>query len=897
MKLFKNTIVVIAIICLSCIGINGQTIEFRKQVENHNFEKLNANDSLHFGFVGEYGGHVITGLLINNKGQDSLSISNISNNNINSKIQIFAEEEYKIAPKDSVYISVFCQRSNDLSYDSNFLEFTTNDPQNPNFKLLIDANNGKGLFNINYLSNLVSNDSIDLGNIELGDKKDFSLKISNNGEAYFLEKTSLFDLGENTLKQTSSVQKVYYPKVSETRSYSFEAKSLGNFSRTIAIPLENAQINSKKIYIKGEVVAPKLEVYNKSSIVNINDTIEWNNEYFKSQTYQLQLANSGKSDLNIADIKVISDCSSLLSLNKSKLSILAGEKANLELFFKPQKNEYYSANIVIESNSQLHKKFNLSLRIKMDLPQIEILDSEENNIEYYSTTKIGNSIDGASMNGYFYIKNSGTYPLRIDSLSKFEKISSSQILVKNIIDSTILPNQKIKVDLQYLGNKLKEETAKATINIYSNSFIRKHSSWDFEVDNLFSDIAIQASEGMNTSNNGWISLGDCPVGDSVKKTIKLKNNGTRNLNIQNIKITSSAFSIGDIQNRSIKPGEFETISIKFKPTKSGVHKHNFVIESDDFTQAIFKLNLEANTTRSELRLYSYNNELLLKDGDTLHLSDIDYGSKIESYFRLYNYGKDKLSIQNITNSTDSESKFEIHENEDIQLTDGQSKTINYTIEPSGFGKKTHQVKFNTNDFEHPSFNFFITYTCLASSMIVESSQQLQSGDTVICDKTLDILIRNNGNTQLEIENIYYEEFESRYLTPIHNVENSSYSFELKEHDSKLSDRVHIISNDPKNREFIFTVLYPKVVEVKTDIEEISGKSRLYPTVNRGNFKLYTNSAEQTVLNIYNMSGNKVFTQKINGNYHEIETHLNKGMYLVEVVSNGNRTLHKIVINK
>ena len=84
-----------------------------------------------------------------------------------------------------------------------------------------------------------------------------------------------------------------------------------------------------------------------------------------------------------------------------------------------------------------------------------------------------------------------------------------------------------------------------------------------------------------------------------------------------------------------------------------------------------------------------------------------------------------------------------------------------------------------------------------------------------------------------------------------------------------------------------------------NINEKDGIIQLYPNPNTGSFIINSNKVAIMNIIVYNMLGDKVYSQSLNAYQYKIELqHLPKGVFIVELeLENGSIVQNKFVINR
>ena len=104
-------------------------------------------------------------------------------------------------------------------------------------------------------------------------------------------------------------------------------------------------------------------------------------------------------------------------------------------------------------------------------------------------------------------------------------------------------------------------------------------------------------------NTTSLDFGKLNVGDSLNKTLTLKNTGNETLTVQ-VESFCSEFSLSVTQATVVSPGQSLNVVVVFRPTRGGVYACALLVHSDDSDNASARILVTGNATRARQSSFS-----------------------------------------------------------------------------------------------------------------------------------------------------------------------------------------------------------------------------------------------------------------------------------------------------
>lgn len=265
------------------------------------------------------------------------------------------------------------------------------------------------------------------------------------------------------------------------------------------------------------------------------------------------------------------------------------------------------------------------------------------------------------------IENDGTAPLNITEAT-FDDPDDPFELVGSAADSlpVIAPGETRAVGVGF---------APTTASMNETNLTLKHNASHQADFNLKLN-----GEGVRSTISATDStqdFGDVSVGSSTDETITLWNNGTVDVDIQDVSITGSTPDAFEVVDDGDLPGEIgagsnATPKVEFEPVKSGEQTANLRIEAEDRNVTVVSLTGTGNGP-----------EIGVSDDD-VDFGDVGTGANATESVRISNYGSQPLDIENATLEGGDRDRFTVTDTPPtVAPNSNESVIIEFAAEDAG----------------------------------------------------------------------------------------------------------------------------------------------------------------------------------------------------------------------
>ena len=369
-----------------------------------------------------------------------------------------------------------------------------------------------------------------------------------------------------------------------------------------------------------------------------------------------------------------------------------------------------------------------------------------------TASDFGIGILGSDIVRQFTIENQGAANIVISNIT----LSGTAFTLLSPTSYTIPAGNTQTIDIQLSGGSVGVFTE--TLTILSDD--ADEASFDFPVTGdirataepeiaiyVGSDVSgIQLADGQATA----IDFGSEVMGVDITQQFTIENRGTATLNISDITVSGSAFSITSATTAIVNAGNTVTIDVVLSGATINSFSETLSITSDDADEAIFDFPIAGEITSApqpEIEVFQNSTEIF--DGQA---SPVDFGSTnlntdIILQFVIGNSGSTDLMISDITITG---SAFSVTSPiPTVSQIDSPSPTFDVTLSGLVGGTFTETITIENSDADEPTFSFPITGTILCSAITAGTpSVQSNVGQTTIVD-----VVTSSGTTSANVSTV------------------------------------------------------------------------------------------------------------------------------------------------
>ncbi|MEQ8302735.1 MAG: BspA family leucine-rich repeat surface protein [Cyclobacteriaceae bacterium] len=352
----------------------------------------------------------------------------------------------------------------------------------------------------------------------------------------------------------------------------------------------------------------------------------------------------------------------------------------------------------------------------------EILDGQS------SASEFGIGVLGSDIVRQFTIDNQGTANIVVSNIA----LTGTSFTLLSPSSYTIPPGNSVAIDVQLNGGTVGVFTE--TLTILSDDL--DEASFDFPITGDIRATAepeIVIYEGATTSGtqiiNGQViayDLGTGTIGVGLTQQITIENIGPATLNVSDISVTGTAFSILSSTIAIVNPGNSITIDIMLSGATINTFTETLTILSDDVDESTFSFPITGDITAAptpEIEVFQNSVEIFDGQATPVDFGSANLGTDITLQFVIGNAGSADLMISNIsitgtafsiTSTIPTISKF-----------DEPSATFEVTLSGVVGGTFNETITIENDDTDESTFSFPITGTidCVA---ITAGSPSVQS---------------------------------------------------------------------------------------------------------------------------------------------------------------------------
>jgi hypothetical protein len=364
-------------------------------------------------------------------------------------------------------------------------------------------------------------------------------------------------------------------------------------------------------------------------------------------------------------------------------------------------------------------------------------------------------------------------------------------------------------------------TYSATV-FFSSSF--DNFSFNTQVRVLENGPAIQVYtlSGTRITKNSTFNFGTTPAGTALDQTFLIINNGTQTLNINNVNVSGSGYSLLSPPANSVIAGGQTSFTIRLLSSDGGTKIGSVSIGNNDPNDNPFTFSLTGSVTvvtQPNIQVETLSGVPIAKNS-TFDVGSTPVNIPLDVTFRIRNTGTATL---NIGNPIVSGSGFSLLIAPDSQsILPGQSTTFTVRLLSGSASTNSGSVSISSNDPNDSPYAFILTGAVVANpepniqikcpnSSIISNGGSCNFGSTPInvpLDKTFYVL--NTGTAMLNISSFSLSGGDYSIIQPpSSNVgPGASTPFVIRLLSNTAGTKLatfSISSNDPDDNAFHFTI--------------------------------------------------------------------------------------------
>ncbi len=662
------------------------------------------------------------------KGQTKEDYITIKNQSRNSYLQL----SFDIPPSDDFTVSHNCPSSlptlsscrvtvvfNPQNIGTLEYSFTikSNDPDNPSIKVPV-----KGYSMRNPPKIEVSTDSIDFGDVYLGEQKVEKLTIRNKGDKD-LKINSMY-INSKDFSYTGSCQVIKGGKeCSINVVFNPKTKGVKKGKLYIYSNADNVEEGTPVIIslIGNAKERPKPVININPSSIDFGKTVIGN-----PVVRSIEVQNKGNADLSVEAtvdnpaFTVISQCS----------RIQPGNRCELQVRFTPDKIGKIKGKLTLTTNDPEKPDISIPLQGEgLPIPEPDI-DVDKTDFDF------GNVYIGNEKKVSISIRNTGTADLEISRIELLDREYFK--IIKNNCE-TVAPSKECKIEVSFRPETT--GTFSTSLKIFSND------KDEGLVEIRLKGKGVKQPEPVIKLDKTSLYFGEVQIGNSLEKSIIVKNEGDADLKIESISVNDGDNFSVDSSCSVVKPKDVCSINVIFHPTETGNIRANLVIQSNSGNIGVSLEGKGLSQPEPQITLLT----------DSLDFGSVVVNKEARKSITVKNTGHADLKINSIKVEGDAFSLgnvVKIQSDKCSVLKPEEKCKITVIFKPTEEKQYTGKVIIHTNDPEKPSVDVPLTGIGLYKPELSIDVDSSDFGTVFIGDKEVKtVILENKGKGTAHILNI------------------------------------------------------------------------------------------------------------------------------------------------
>ncbi|WP_338290174.1 choice-of-anchor D domain-containing protein [Luteolibacter sp. LG18] len=322
----------------------------------------------------------------------------------------------------------------------------------------------------------------------------------------------------------------------------------------------------------------------------------------------------------------------------------------------------------------------------------------------------------------FYIYNEGTQPLSISSLT----VTGAAFALTISSSSTVPAGGASSFEVSYQPTAAGLQTGSVTIG--NNDSDENPTTFSIQGFGLAPQVSV-AGKGITIANNDTTpstddntDFGSLTVGSDMSRSFSIHNNGDAPLNVSNVQVTGTGFSLDGGFAGAIQPGGTQSFGVRYAPLAAGTTTGTVTVSTNDPNVANYTFQVKGLATQPEIDIQG--NSLSVASGDsTPSAGDGTLFSTISngfpggvSHFTVRNTGNGNLLLKGITLSDSTNFSADFTGSPAPIVAPGGTAELNVRYVPKSAGTHTSTVTIQNNDLDEGNYVFTVQGTTLGSSM-------------------------------------------------------------------------------------------------------------------------------------------------------------------------------------
>lgn len=388
-------------------------------------------------------------------------------------------------------------------------------------------------------------------------------------------------------------------------------------------------------------------------------------------------------------------------------SLAPGASVTFQVAFSPQAAGVRPANLRVHSNDPTRSPFTIALTgtgITRPLIRVEMPDGtpiEKSNDHAGGLIDFGASPAGVPVDLTLTIRNPGSADLTGLAAST-AGLDASQFTIVTPPVAPVAPDGSTTLTVRFTPLSFGEKTAPLQIpsNADSQFYIRMIGT------GIAPSLAVADPEGKALQNNsGGVVFGSPLAGDSVTRTVTLRNVGTAELSLNSLVLEgegAGSFKAGPLPAAPLPPGGSATLGITFHPALQGQHLATLGFGTNDPAVPQFRCSLVGEALAPVMQVYDDHG--FVAHGGVSRFDPVLPGKGDEQSFWIVNQGNADLTGITVTLSGEHAENFSIVSPPPSEIGPwGQAAAFTVRFTAPAAGPRSAELRIHSNDLTAPSW--------------------------------------------------------------------------------------------------------------------------------------------------------------------------------------------------
>jgi uncharacterized repeat protein (TIGR01451 family) len=208
---------------------------------------------------------------------------------------------------------------------------------------------------------------------------------------------------------------------------------------------------------------------------------------------------------------------------------------------------------------------------------------------------------------------------------------------------------------------------------------------------------------------GTVAFGTVQIGNSVDRTITVRNSGPGTLNLQALvaeNMPAGFTLVSNLSSLTLATNQTATFTVRFSPTVGGAVNQTISLLSDDADESAFQIKLTATAPQPEIAVSL--GTVNVNTGGTIAFGNVSLGNFVNKTITIKNTGPGVLTLQALV-PEDMPPGFTLVSNlSRLTLATNQTATFTVRFAPTVVGATAQSISLLSNDANESTFVLNLT---------------------------------------------------------------------------------------------------------------------------------------------------------------------------------------------